>query len=175
MKRFPQLFALPALLALVMQSALAAPAPIAVGKPAPAFTYYLLDGKTLTPAQLRGRKYVLWVMGTWCPSCQAGSQIAAQHIAELRRKNVALVEMEAYNNLGGHGPTLASVRNGIGKAAEAPNWYWGILNEEQTATIDPKSAMDVFYLVDEHGNVVAQSMAPGAHWNQIEAFINKPS
>jgi hypothetical protein len=52
---------------------------------------------------------------------------------------------------------------------------WGILNEQQTATIDPKSAMDVFYLVDEHGKVTAQSMAPGAHWDQVEAFVNSRS
>lgn len=175
MKRFFQVFALPALLALVAQSALAVPAPIAVGKPAPQFTYHLLGGKVLTPVQLRGRKYILWVMGTWCPSCQAGSQIVAKHIAELQRKHIALVEMEAYDNLGGNGPTLASVKSGIGKAADAPNWYWGILNEEQTAAIDPKNAMDVFYLVDEHGRVAAQNMAPGAHWDQIESFINNRS
>lgn len=174
MKRFPQMFALAALFALGMQSALGAPAPIAVGKRAPTLTYRLLDGKTLTPAQLRGRKYVLWVIGTWCPSCQAGSQIIGRHIAELRRKNVALVEMEAYNNLGGSGPTLASVKDGIGKDADAPNWYWGVLSAEQTATIDPSSAMDVFYLVDGYGNVVAQGMAPGAHWDQIESFIDNP-
>jgi thiol-disulfide isomerase/thioredoxin len=172
MKRFLHILALPAVFALAFQAAAAAPAPIAVGKPAPAFTYHLLNGKTLSPAQLRGHKYILWVMGTWCPSCQAGSQIAAQHIADLQRKQVMLVEMEAYNNLGGNGPSLASVKSGIGRAADARNWYWGVLNEQQTATIDPKSAMDVFYLVDASGKVVAQSMAPGAHWAQIQAFVN---
>lgn len=171
MKRFVQVSLVAALLALFAQSALAATAPIAVGKSAPQFAYHLIDGKALYPKQLRGHKYILWVMGTWCPSCQAGSQVVAEHIAELQRKHVALVEMEAYENLGANGPSLASVKNSIGKAADAPNWYWGILNEEQTVTIDPKSAMDVFYLVDEHGHVVAQGMAPGAHWDIIQSFI----
>lgn len=172
MKRLLHVFFALALVALGAQATYAAPAPIAVGKPAPEFSYRLLSGKTLTPAQLHGHKYILWVMGTWCPSCQAGSRVVAQHVAELKRNHVALVEMEAYKNLGADGPALASVKNDIGKAADAPNWYWGILNEEQTATIDPKSAMDVFYLVDEHGKVVAQGMAPGAHWGMIESFIN---
>ncbi len=172
MKRLLQLLAVPALLALVAQAAAAAPAPIAVGKPAPQFTYQLLGGRTLTPAQLHGHKYILWVMGTWCPSCRTGSQIAAQHITELERAHVALVEMEAYENLGGNGPTLASVKRSIGKPAQAQNWYWGILNQVQTATIDPKSDMDIFYLVDAHGKVVSQGMAPGAHWGQIDAFIH---
>lgn len=157
---------------LLAAPAYAASAAMAVGAPAPQFTYRLLGGKTLAPAALRGHKYILWVMGTWCPSCQAGSQIAAQHIADLERAHVALVEMEAYDNLGGNGPTLASVKSGIGKAAGAPDWYWGILDERQTATIDPKSLMDVYYLVDERGMVVGQGMAPGAHWDQIEAFVH---
>lgn len=172
MKPLFRLSVLPALLLVLAAAAFAAPTPIAVGKPAPQFTYHLLGGKTLTPTQLRGHKYILWTMGTWCPSCVAGSQIAAEHIAELQRAHVALVEMEAYENLGGNGPSLESVKSGVGKPADASNWYWGILTEQQTATIDPKSAMDVFYLVDAHGTVVKQSMAPGAHWDQIEAFIN---
>jgi len=161
-----------ALLAFGPQIASAAVAPIAVGKIAPDFHYHLLSGKVVGPAQLRGQKYILWVMGTWCPSCKAGSQIAAQHIGDLQRGHVALVEMEAYDNLGGSGPTLESVKDGIGKATEAPNWYWGVLTQEQTATIDPKSLMDVYYLVNKDGTVVAQGMAPGAHWDQIESFVN---
>lgn len=175
MKRSFQAFAVLALVASAApfaQTAAATTAPIRVGAPAPQFDYHLLNKKTLKPAQLRGHKYILWVMGTWCPSCQAGSQIAAQHIADLERRHVALVEMEAYDNLGGNGPTLASVKNGIGQATDAPIWYWGVLNEAQTATIDPKSLMDVFYFVDERGKVVAKGMAPGAHWDQVESFIN---
>jgi thiol-disulfide isomerase/thioredoxin len=172
MKRAFGLLVLPFVLAWFSASAWAAPAPISVGQPAPQLTYHLLDGKTLAPAQLRGRKYILWTMGTWCPSCVAGSQMLAKHIAELQRAHVALVEMEAYDNLGGNGPSLASVKAGIGAAAQASNWYWGILTERQTALIDPKSAMDVFYLVDASGKVVAQGMAPGAHWDRIEAFVN---
>jgi len=172
MKRSLQVLLVFALVVLGAHAVLAAPAPIAVGKAAPEFSYRLLSGKTVSPAQLRGHRYILWVMGTWCPSCQAGSQVVAQHIADLERNHVALVEMEAYNNLGATGPTLASVKSGIGKTAHASNWYWGILNEEQTATIDPKSSMDVFYLIDGHGKVVAQGMAPGAHWDMIESFVN---
>lgn len=163
---------MPAVFLLLAAAALAAPSSIAVGNAAPPLTYHLLNGKSLTPAQLRGHKYIVWTMGTWCPSCIAGSQMAAKHIVELQRAHVALVEMEAYHNLGGNGPSLASVKRAIGKAAAAPNWYWGILSERQTASIDPKSLMDVFYLVDARGRVVKQGMAPGAHWNEIQAFAD---
>lgn len=159
---------------LVSLGASASTTPIAVGNPAPTFTYHLLDGKSLAPDQLQGRKYILWVMATWCPSCTTGSQVVAQHIAELQRHHVALIEMEAYDDLGASGPTLQSVKDGIGNAAIASNWHWGILSEEQTLAIDPKSSMDVFYLIDAHGKVVSQGMAPGAHWDQVESFISAP-
>lgn len=156
------------------QSAFASTAPIAVGSPAPPFTYHLLGGKSLPPNALQGHKYILWVMATWCPSCTTGSHVVAQHLAELQRHHVALVEMEAYEDLGASGPSLQSVKDGIGYAAAASNWYWGILSQEQTLAIDPKSSMDVFYLIDAHGKVVSQGMAPGAHWDQVESFISAP-
>jgi len=160
--------------ALFSQGASASTARIAVGNPAPTFTYHLLGGKRLNPNQLQGRKYILWVMATWCPSCTTGSQVVAQHLAELRRHHVALVEMEAYDDLGASGPSLQSIKDGIGNAAAASNWYWGILSQEQTLAIDPKSSPDVFYLIDAHGKVVSQGMAPGAHWDQVESFISAP-
>jgi thiol-disulfide isomerase/thioredoxin len=174
MKAIPYAGALALSVVLFCQGASASTTPIAVGNPAPIFTYHLLDGKTLTPNQLQGRKYILWVMATWCPSCTTGSQVVAQHIAELQRHHVALVEMEAYDDLGASGPSLQSIKDGIGNAAASSNWHWGILNEEQTLAIDPKSSMDVFYLIDAHGRVVSQGMAPGAHWDQVESFMSAP-
>ncbi len=150
----------------------AGPAAVDIGHRVPPVTYSLLDGRTLHSARLRGHKYILWVMATWCPSCQAGSTLMAQHVADLQRAHAALVEMEAYDNLGGSGPSLASIKAGIGSPGDAPNWYWGVLTRQQTLLLDPKGLMDVFYLVDEHGTVVAQGMAPAAHWDMISAFLN---
>jgi len=145
-------------------------AAVAVGRPIPTFTYRLLGGARLDTARLRGHRYMLWVMATWCPSCVTGAHVLARHNAQLRRSGFRIVQLEAAGDLGYPGPSLASIRSGVGLSSTAPNWYWGILTEAQSLALDPASAPDVFYLVDRHGRVRAQSSAPAAHWAQISAF-----
>ena len=149
---------------------LAAVPSIAVGYPAPNFQYRLLDGKRLSAKSLRGHRYLLWVMATWCPSCVTGAHALAAHAAQLRREGFRIVQLEAAGDLGYPGPSLASIRNGIGAVATPPNWYWGQLTEAQSLALDPSSTPDIFYLVDRHGRVRAQSSAPAAHLGQIAAF-----
>lgn len=172
MKRFFPVIASLSLLFATHDAARAASQRLVVGGTAPSFTYRLIDGTALSPAALRGRRYILWVMATWCPSCTTGASVVARHIAELRAHGVLVLQMEAAGNLGYPGPSLASIRDGIGSAAHASNWYWGQLTQQQSLTIDPASYPDVYYLVDEHGRVVMQDAAPAAHWSQIETFAS---
>lgn len=140
------------------------------GQPAPAFTYNLLDGSRLSPGTLHGHPYVLWMVATWCPSCQTGSNVVASHITFLRAHGVRIVEMQLANDLGQPGPGLASFHKAVGKSASSPNWYWGELTEAQTAALDPKGDMDLYYLVDAHGKIVAVSGNPAATWDAIAHF-----
>jgi thiol-disulfide isomerase/thioredoxin len=150
--------------------AAASPA-IAIGRPAPPFAYRLLSGGVLHASALRGRPYLLWAVATWCPSCVTGSALLARHIAEIERAHAAVVELELYDDLGGSGPPLESVRRGVGAAAFARDWYWGILTEDQTAVLDPTGTMDIYYVVDARGRIVAQGMAPAAHWESIAPLL----
>lgn len=147
-----------------------AAAPLAVGQPAPAFTYRLLDGSRLSPSTLRGQSYMLWMVATWCPSCQTGSNVVASHITFLRAHGVRVVEMQLANDLGQPGPGLASFHKAVGKSANSPNWFWGELTEAQTAALDPKGDMDLYYLVDGHGKIIAISGNPAVTWDAIAHF-----
>ncbi len=151
-------------------SAQAATQSVIVGKPAPAMQFRTIDGKTISPAALRGHRYVLWIMATWCPSCTTGAAIVAQHMVELRARHVLILQMEAAGNLGYPGPSLASIQNSIGPAGRSPNWYWGELTQAQSLMLDPSSTPDIYYLVNKRGTVIEQGSAPGAHWDQIERF-----
>jgi hypothetical protein len=146
--------------------------PLAAGQPAPAFTYHLLDGSRLSPGTLRGHSYVLWMVATWCPSCQTGSNVVASHIAFLRAHGVRVVEMQLANDLGQPGPGLGSFHKAVGKSANSPNWYWGELSQAQTAALDPKGDMDLYYLVDGHGKIVAISGNPAVTWDAIAHFAS---
>jgi thiol-disulfide isomerase/thioredoxin len=162
--------------ALLLAGALACPALAAqspvVGQPAPAFTYHLLDGRELSQRALRGHPYILWTVASWCPSCQTGSDVIASHIGFLRAHGVRVVEMQVANDLGQPGPGLQKFQKAVGAKASAPNWYWGVLTEAQTEALVPKGAMDVYYLVDARGKVVAVNGSPAATWGVIERFAD---
>jgi thiol-disulfide isomerase/thioredoxin len=157
------------LLSGTIAGALAA-APFAVGQPAPAFTYHLLDGKRLSPNTLRGHPYMLWMVASWCPSCETGSNVLATHIAFLRAHGVRVVEMQLANDLGHPGPGLESFYRAVGHAATSPNWYWGVLTDAQTAALDPKGNMDLYYLIDAHGRIIATDGNPAVTWDEIAHF-----
>jgi thiol-disulfide isomerase/thioredoxin len=144
--------------------------PLAVGQPAPAFTYHLLDGGKLSPNTLRGHPYLLWMVASWCPSCQTGSDVVASHIDFLRSHGVRVVEMQLAKDLGRPGPGLQAFHKAVGAKANAPNWYWGVLTDAQTAALDPKGDMDLYYLVDAHGKIVAINGNPAVTWDAIERF-----
>jgi thiol-disulfide isomerase/thioredoxin len=144
--------------------------PPAVGQSLPAFTYNLLDGRQLRPSELRGHPYILWMVASWCPSCQTGSNVVASHIDFLRSHEVRIVEMQLARDLGTQGPGLQKFQKAVGSKASSPSWYWGELTDRQTAALDPKADMDVYYLVNARGTIVAVDGNPAATWDAIERF-----
>ncbi|TAM78254.1 hypothetical protein EPN44_01270 [bacterium] len=152
----------------------AASGDLSVGASVPPFSYRLIDGKVLTPAALRGRPYVLWLMATWCSSCQGGTAVVAQHIAELRARGISVVQLEVAQDLGYPGPPLAAFRKAAGMAAASPNWYWGEATEAQTRALDPHAYPDLYYLVDARGRIVGTDGAPAATWSRIATFAAHP-
>ena len=144
--------------------------PLAPGAAAPAFTYHLLNGKHLSPSELRGHPYILWMVASWCSSCQTGSAVVGDHIVFLNAHGVRVVEMRLAKDLGAPGPGLQQFQKAVGMKAASPNWYWGELSDAQTATLDPKGYPDVYYLVDASGKIVAVDGNPTSTWDRIATF-----
>lgn len=172
MKRIPLLGVVAALTSLFIAAPLsaAAPEPIVAGQTAPAFTYRLLNGRQLTAKALHGRPYVLWMVASWCSSCEAGSRVVGDHIQFLRDRGVDVVEMRLAKDLGSPGPGLQTFQKAVGMKAASPNWYWGELTQNQTLALDPKGYPDIYYLVDANGKVTAINGNPAVTWDQIATF-----
>ena len=152
----------------------AASEPLAVGNTIPAFTYRLLDGHRLSPKTLRGHRYVLWMVASWCSSCQAGSGVVGDHIAYLRTRGVSVVEMRLANDLGAPGPGLEQFQKAVGMNAAAPNWYWGELDQKQTLALDSKGYPDIYYLVNPDGTIAQINGNPAGTWDTIASFAAAP-
>ncbi|GAC1397010.1 MAG: hypothetical protein NVSMB52_10660 [Chloroflexota bacterium] len=127
---------------------------LTVGSPGPTGTFASISGKPVDIASFRGRPTLLWFVSTWCGSCQTGTQAMTQHIKDLKSRGVRVVELELYNNLGGSGPTLTSFRQSYGGSmARNPDWVWGTASQQLSIAYDPKSYLDIYYLLDSQGNV----------------------
>lgn len=173
-RRFVHL-ALAALFLLAPLRVSAEPSPVAVGDKAPMFTYRLLNGHDLMPKALHGRRYVLWMVASWCSSCESGSSVVGDHIAALRARGVDVVEMQLANDLGAPGPGLGTFQKSVGTNANSPNWYWGELSEKQTLALDSKGFPDIYYLVNANGKIAAISGNPAVTWDRIASFAAEPS
>jgi len=94
------------------------------------------------------------MVASWCSSCQTGSTVVGDHIADLGSRGIRVVEMRLANDLGAPGPGLQRFQKAVGMNAASPNWYWGELTRAQTAVLDPKGYPDLYYLVDAKGSIV---------------------
>jgi copper chaperone CopZ len=120
-------------------SASSSPESLSSGSIAPDFSYQLIDGRSLSAAQLHGHPYILWLMATWCSSCEGGATAIAQHISELRAHGIRIVQLEVADNLGAQGPSMQTFRAGVGPAGKSSNWYWGQATAAQMPVLDPNS------------------------------------
>jgi len=143
---------------------------LTVGNRAPAFAYRELNGEVVRPADLRGHPYMLWLVASWCSSCETGSSVVAAHIDMLKQRNVRIVELRLANDLGAQGPGLQAFQRAIGLKAFSQNWYWGEASLQQTLVLDPHGYPDIYYLIAAHGRIVAIAGNPAASWSRIEAF-----
>ncbi|EQD38663.1 alkyl hydroperoxide reductase/ Thiol specific antioxidant/ Mal allergen, partial [mine drainage metagenome] len=135
----------------------------AVGTIAPNASFSTLQGATVSIASLRGRPTLVWFVSTWCSSCEAGTQIMASHISQLRADGVRVVELEMYNDLGQAGPSMASfIQTYAGQGAANPDWTFGQASEAATLRYDPSGYLDIYYLLNQSGQVVYINSSPAA-------------
>lgn len=143
------------------QTSSPAAAQLAVGAPAPDGAFTTLDGRQMTVAQLRGRPTLLWFVATWCSSCQAGTQVLAQNINQLRARGVRVVEVMLYQNLGQPGPPIGDVAKLAGSAA-GNDWLFGTASQQLTTNYDPRAYLDIYYLLDRNGTIRYINGAPAS-------------
>ena len=144
-------------------SPVSSPAAPVVGKIAPTGVYTTVQGKSTRLASLRGTPTLLWFVATWCPSCQAGTQTIAQNITRLSSHHVRVVELELAGDLGQPGPTIASFgQQFAGHEYTNRNWMWGVASSKMTQTYDPKTYLDIYYLLNSQGRIVYVNSSPGS-------------
>ena len=150
------------------RSTAAAGAPPGIGQLAPNATFTTLAGRTESIASLRGKPTLLWLMTTWCSSCQASTQTLAQNLSALEADGVRVVEVENYDDLGQSGPPLAQFGKVLaGPAFSNPDWTFAESSLGLTRTYNPRSDLDIYYLLNAKGEVTYVNSTPAATMSQL--------
>ena len=141
---------------------------LSVGTTAPNGTFTTLAGKTETVAALRGKPTLLWLVTTWCSSCEAGTQAMAQNVATLAADGVRVVEVENYGDLGQSGPTMASFAKTLaGGAYSNPDWTFAVASSAFTRAYNPNAYLDIYYLINAQGKITYVNSSPASTMAQL--------
>lgn len=142
----------------------------ALHQPAPnaAFT---AQSKQYSVTQFKGRKVMLWLLSTWCTSCQEGLHVLAQQRAKLQKDGLTVIVLENYKN-GGYGgePITAFAQRYGASVLHAPNWIFGDVPKQFGAVYNPRNFPDIYYLIDKNGVIRTVSGAPSATLGKILDF-----
>lgn len=142
--------------------------PQAVGLAAPNGTLTTVSGEQVSVASLAGKPTLIWFVSTWCSSCQAGTQAMAANIPKLNADGVRVVEVELYKDLGQSGPSMTSFGKALaGSQYSNPNWLFAKSSQGLTQAYDPKSYLDIYYLLNSRGQITYVNGSPGSTMSSL--------
>ena len=144
----------------------------ALNQPAPD-AVFSAQSKQYSVAQFKGRKVMLWLLSTWCTSCQEGLHVLAQERAKLQKAGLTVIVLENYKN-GGYGgePITAFAQRYGASVLHSPNWLFGDAPQHFGAVYNPRNFPDIYYLIDKNGVIRAVSGAPSATLDKILNFAD---
>jgi hypothetical protein len=83
-----------------------------------------------------------------------------------------MVELEFFDNLGAGSSDIGTFgRQFAGDKFTDPDWVWGTASQALTTTFDPKSYLDVYYLINAQGQIVYYNGAPDSTMNSLVAHV----
>jgi len=132
---------------------------------------FQVGSKTYNLDQFRGRKVMLWLFSTWCPSCQVGLKALSDKQQQLKKSGLIIIALENYKNGGYQGPTIRKFVGKYGKSvAKSPNWFFGNASAELARIYNPKGYPDIYFLIDEKGIIRNINDAPAVTIDKIVNF-----
>jgi hypothetical protein len=148
----------------------------AAGSLAPAGTFTTVSGQARAISSLRGHPALVWLVATWCPSCQAGTHALTADLAALRARGIRVVELEDYADLGQPGPGISALgRQYAGADYRSPDWSFGTASQALTRAYNPQGYLDIYFLLDASGRIRYVNSGPAATITQLLGHAGGPS
>lgn len=157
---------------LIMIGLLCLPLSVKAQQKIPDVSFQTVNNKEIQLSHFRGKKVMLWILSTWCPSCKAGLKALEIKKQVLNSHNLQVIILRNYNNGGYPGPPIQKfVENTIGKTGDGI--VLGQAGHELARKLNPRNYPDIYYLVDPNGNVNTVSSSPNATMSKILQFVHQ--
>lgn len=132
-----------------------------IGVKAPNGSFRETNGQIVKLSSFKGKRTLVWFVATWCSSCAVGTQAIAANMAKFKAAHIHVIELELYNDLGQTGQSISSFGSQYGgKTILNHNWTLGTASSAMTLTYDPKSYLDIYYLIGKSGKIKYINSSP---------------
>ena len=106
-------------------------------------------------------------------SCVAGTQAIARNMSFFSNKNITVLELELYNNLGYSGPPINDfVNTSSANASDSSRIISAYASYNMSELYDPKAYLDLYYLINKNGRVVYVNGSPSFTMPQLKSEVD---
>ena len=129
--------------------------PASSGNKAPNGYFVLANGTNSSVAASYSKGPVIfWFVTTWCSGCAQGTQVLANNMSFFASRNVKVIEVELYKDLGGNGQPITSFINTYAQNRTGASLIEPALSGQQLSyEYDPKGYLDIYYLILPNGTI----------------------
>jgi len=145
-----------------------------IGSTAPNTSFLLINGTMQKISDYKGHIVLVYLVATWCSSCIVGTQALAKNIDFFSNKNVTIIELELYKDLGYHGPNINRfINTSVNNISERNKIIGGYATYNMTKLYDAKAYLDLYYLINTKGKIVYVNGAPKETMGLLKNAVNK--
>ncbi|MCL4362838.1 redoxin family protein [Candidatus Marsarchaeota archaeon] len=143
------------------------------GSEAPNANFTLPSGALREVSNYNGKPLLVYFVATWCSSCVAGTQAIARNMSFFSNKNITVLELELYNNLGYSGPPINDfVNTSSANASDSSRIISAYASYRMSELYDSKAYLDLYYLINKNGQVVYVSGSPSITMPQLKSEVD---
>jgi cytochrome oxidase Cu insertion factor (SCO1/SenC/PrrC family) len=146
----------------------------AVNKPLVPSGFTSIQGQSISLASYKGKKLMVYLLATWCSSCQASLRTMINNASTLQKEGLEVVTLETDGDAGYPGPTMKQFLSETTNTNSLPsNFVFGTASKTLTASYNPNNTPDIYYLINPSGVVENISSTPSATMSTILKFAKE--
>jgi len=143
-------------------------------KPLVPSSFTTVNNNSVSLARYKGKKLMVYLLATWCSSCQASLVTMLKNATTLQKDGLEVIILETYGDAGYPGPSMQQFISDTTTTKSIPsNFIFGQASQALTTSYNPNNTPDIYYLINQSGVVKDVSSTPSATISTILRFAKE--